>query len=104
MAINRTIAGVHFPVDSAAGQMLGLQLAQYLVRRATGGGTYSSWEFIGGSYPQYLDFDWRRLYASSSTQPDPALAGYGALINASESTAASGPLGWLWTQALQEWS
>ena len=30
IAINRHVAGVHFPVDSAAGAVLGLTLGQYL--------------------------------------------------------------------------
>ena len=36
IARNRTVAGVHFPVDSAAGAMLGLTLGDYLVRRLKG--------------------------------------------------------------------
>ena len=31
IAINRTVAGVHFPVDSIAGAMLGLLIGQYVV-------------------------------------------------------------------------
>ena len=34
IAINRTVAGVHFPVDSAAGAVLGLALADHLAARA----------------------------------------------------------------------
>ena len=37
IAINRTVAGVHFPADSAAGAVLGIQLGRYLHARATGG-------------------------------------------------------------------
>lgn len=33
IAVNRTVAGVHFPADSAAGAVLGLQLAHYLLAR-----------------------------------------------------------------------
>jgi hypothetical protein len=35
IAINRTIAGVHYPVDSAAGAVLGITLGEYLVARST---------------------------------------------------------------------
>ncbi|GGF62170.1 hypothetical protein GCM10011402_12730 [Paracoccus acridae] len=33
IAINRTVAGVHFPADSAAGAVLGIQLGRYLMAR-----------------------------------------------------------------------
>lgn len=34
IAVNRTVAGVHFPLDSAAGSVLGRRVAQYVMRRA----------------------------------------------------------------------
>ena len=33
VAINRTVAGLHFPADSAAGAVLGIQLGRYLMAR-----------------------------------------------------------------------
>src|SRR3546814_18772370 len=36
IAINRTVAGLHFPVDSAAGALLGLTLGRYLAARCAG--------------------------------------------------------------------
>ncbi len=38
IAINRTVAGVHFPADSACGAMLGIQLGRHLMARARAGG------------------------------------------------------------------
>ena len=37
IAINRTVAGLHYPVDSAVGRLLGTALGEFLVARATGG-------------------------------------------------------------------
>ena len=39
VAINRTVAGVHFPIDSVAGAILGLTLARYLEARCSNGQT-----------------------------------------------------------------
>jgi hypothetical protein len=36
IAVNRTVAGLHYPSDSAAGAALGLAVAGWLVARATG--------------------------------------------------------------------
>ena len=49
IAINRTIAGVHFPVDSAAGAVLGLTLGNYFIARCGGAGKYEPWTFDGRS-------------------------------------------------------
>ena len=61
IAINRTVAGVHFPVDSVAGAVLGLTLGKYLVARATGGDK-SGMAFRRHAVPADRDFDWRRQY------------------------------------------
>lgn len=37
IAVNRTIAGVHFPVDSAAGAILGIMLGEVVIAMATDG-------------------------------------------------------------------
>ena len=66
IAINRTIAGVHFPVDSAAGQVLGLSLAQYFTNLCTTGTTYDYWEFDGTAYP--ADFDWTAAISKRDDQ------------------------------------
>lgn len=38
IAINRTVAGVHFPADNASGAVLGIQLGRYLMARGLQGG------------------------------------------------------------------
>lgn len=56
IAINRTVADVHFPVDSAAGAVLGLALGKYFVSRCKEGEKYQTWTFDGGDYPPERDF------------------------------------------------
>ena len=48
IATNRVIAGVHFPVDSMAGRMLGVALGEYFVGRCTGSGTFKKRKFNAG--------------------------------------------------------
>ena len=70
IAINRTVAGVHFPADSAAGAVLGLTLGQYLVNRANGTATnYRAAEFDGAAYPDNEDFNWSDLFDVTATTP-----------------------------------
>ncbi len=52
IAVNRTIAGVHFPVDSAAGAVLGLTLGAYFVARCEDPSPkYDAYEFDGTKFP-----------------------------------------------------
>ncbi|MCU0920564.1 MAG: phosphatase PAP2 family protein [Burkholderiaceae bacterium] len=106
VAINRTIAGLHFPVDSAAGQVLGLALGEYFVHRATASANYGSWDFVGAAYPPALDFNWRELYQpppNSSTRRPAAPSGYANQISATETSTVSKPLAALWGEAKAEW-
>jgi hypothetical protein len=66
IAINRTVAGLHFPVDSVAGQMLGLTLGQYFVHRAAAAGNYESARFNGDKYLGADDFKWRDQYDTTA--------------------------------------
>ena len=62
IAINRTVAGVHFPVDSAAGRLLGEALAGYFVYRcAQPAAGYKDRSFDGTQFTNagaVLDFDY----------------------------------------------
>ncbi len=73
-AVNRTAAGVHFPVDTAAGQVLGLALGRFFIQRATTAGqTFDAWRFDGERYPGTKDFDLRSFCnpANAGELPDP---------------------------------
>jgi hypothetical protein len=48
IATNRVVAGVHFPIDSMAGRMLGVALGEYFVGRCTKGQTLTGRTFIAG--------------------------------------------------------
>ena len=48
ISVNRVIAGVHFPIDLAAGLVLGLTVGRYFVALAKGAGEVTPYEFVGG--------------------------------------------------------
>jgi hypothetical protein len=105
VAINRTIAGVHFPVDSAAGQVLGLALGEYFVHRATGAigptATYVSWAFTGTAFGAQQDFAWRAQWLIGDKRNPQA--GFSSQISTNEASVAAPLLGQLWTDAVSEW-
>jgi hypothetical protein len=105
IAINRTVAGVHYPVDSLAGQMLGLALGEYFIARATGpGGKVDSWTFDGENYPGSGDFSGAEIYDVTNDAPVTSLPAY-LTKSTTQLTVDTAPgLNWLWTQALREWT
>jgi hypothetical protein len=109
VAINRTVAGVHFPVDSSAGELLGLTLGQYFVNRCTGAANYDAYAFDGTVYPWGFpspndgDFYWTAQFAGLNQTPAPPFA---TLLGAQMGVLAPASdliLQWLWGQALAEW-
>jgi membrane-associated phospholipid phosphatase len=113
VAINRTVAGVHFPVDSAAGCVLGLTLGTYLTLRCTGSGQYTAWKFDGTTYPQPSagnpppndgDFHWRELFQITPSAQQKSTA-YATPIGTGGLSADKSPvLEVLWNKALSEWT
>ena len=109
VAVNRTVAGVHFPIDSAAGAVLGLTLGQYFVARAVGG-TYDAYAFDGTQFPpttnnvaqQDGDFYWT-LYYDVPNDAQLAPAPYVTRPAAGQAVVQSNLLNWLWGMALAEW-
>jgi membrane-associated phospholipid phosphatase len=107
VAINRTVAGVHFPVDSAAGQLLGLTLGAYFWRRATQPVAFNGWQFDGTKFPSTSDFNWRSQFNATNDAQTATASGSAAPINlggAAPQPLATAPLlAQLWTWAAAEW-
>ena len=67
---NRTVAGVHFPVDTAAGQVLGLTLGRYFSQRAQGGQQFGAWRFDGERFPKDQDFIFQHFSYDPATDTE----------------------------------
>jgi membrane-associated phospholipid phosphatase len=102
IATNRVIAGVHFPVDSLAGRLLGQALGEYVVARCAASG--GQWLPRG--------FDGRALADWSGTDLQPMLqpldSGSPPFYQSLDSPASCLPTPllsqWVWQQAHGEWS
>jgi hypothetical protein len=106
IAINRTVAGVHFPVDSTTGAVIGLTLGRYLADRCEGKRSYRSWRFDGTAFPEEgeTDFDWQALYdvAGDTFKPTPYTK---QPVDRPFGKDVHSPiLAHLWDKALAEWS
>ena len=112
IAINRTVAGVHFPVDSVAGAVLGLNLGEYFVKRCKMEKPDTGWKFDGEDFKDSsgsatnLDFNWREYYDFASSSP--GLSDSTPWVNREAFQnpivdTDSEPLGWLWARAREEW-
>jgi hypothetical protein len=107
-AINRTVAGLHFPVDSAAGAILGLTLGQYLVARCSGASGYPAAGFDGAAYPKLEDFAWSDLYQVTGHAPGMQY-GKPYVVDLKQQTitplaADRSALAFLWDKAKREWT
>ena len=101
IAINRTVAGVHFPVDSAAGCLLGLTLGQYFAARCRGARDYSSWKFEGSRFSG--DFDWRDLYDVEHARQKAPVFVKALGDQPLEKDPGAPNLEFLWKKAVEEW-
>jgi hypothetical protein len=110
VAVNRTIAGVHFPVDSAAGHMLGLTLAEYFIRRCTnsaGNADFQAWKFDGTKFGSKDDFDPPAHFNLANEVQQKANSSGGVTfadkVGGLASIKTSPLLEWLWKKAATEW-
>jgi hypothetical protein len=98
IAVNRTVAGLHYPVDSAVGRMLGTALGEFLVARATGSKTHER-GFDGHHFEKpdgsALDFS---LHQSLDNGPGYSRAARGTAVGQAPLVA------WLWKEAVKEWA
>jgi hypothetical protein len=98
IAVNRTVAGVHFPVDSAVGRLLGTALADFMIARCTGGRVHER-GFDGrkfhGPRGTVVDFDPRVSMVDNQS-------GYYELMPGSSSIAISPTLQFMWAKAVDE--
>jgi len=99
IATNRVVAGVHFPVDSMAGRMLGVALGEYFVGRCGHTQTFMARTFNAG----HVDSN-----PSTDFNPFQAGQGLGAGTFYSETTGnaivASDLMKPLWDVAAAEWT
>jgi hypothetical protein len=104
IAINRQVAGLHFPVDTATGAVLGMTLGAYLVQRMVGANTFDAWSFNGAAYPPASDFDWSDYYDTASNAQTNVGTHVSPIATNPQDLGVSSPLlVWLWTQASAEW-
>lgn len=96
IAVNRTVAGLHFPVDSAVGRLLGTALGEFFVARCVGSSVRQR-GFDGGLFVrpgnEAMDFSLH----------DALDSGAGSAVGPTVVLSAAPLLAWLWQGALQEW-
>jgi hypothetical protein len=112
IAVNRTVAGLHFPVDSAAGALLGHTLAEYFIGLCTGATSYTPSSFDGTKYPTReaskgieTDFNWEEFYDADNRKfrLGTSARRFASLQRPQPFGEASKPLNWLWSKAKAEW-
>ncbi|MGH8758523.1 MAG: phosphatase PAP2 family protein [Burkholderiales bacterium] len=100
IAVNRTVAGLHCPVDSAAGRLLGTSLGEFLVARCLGNNKLHERGFDGRKFHDaqgnVVDFDLR-------VSMDDNHSGYYEYLSKIGTVAASPLLAFMWSKAAKEW-
>jgi hypothetical protein len=95
---NRVIAGVHFPVDSMAGRMLGVALGEYFVGRCTGNGTFMNRKFLSAGIDGAPNTDFNPFSATQGLGQAPFYS-QAAGVNVQLSPL----MYYVWDMAQEEW-
>jgi hypothetical protein len=121
VTINRTIAGVHFPVDHIAGRLLGTTLAEYFVHRCKyvpgKRGGFTPRTFNGPKFNGHLDFEPHQPLNTAELlawcnkkvpDKDPEAVrrddfGWIEWCDTESGVEGSEILAWIWNQAAAEW-
>lgn len=101
VAENRVVAGLHFPIDSIAGQMLGIVLARYMLWRCD-----PAWQFPAGW--KFGDKSATVDHQAEPTLDRPLQSGWIGVGKLESKAAPSNPhdtrvLRALWAAAAKEW-
>ncbi|PWT86953.1 MAG: hypothetical protein C5B56_11565, partial [Proteobacteria bacterium] len=97
---NRVISGVHFPVDSMAGRMLGTALGEYFVARCTGGQTFAGRTFLAAGIDNAPTTDFNPFIPPQLGLNDGTFYSVGQPQNIPQSSL----MPYFWYKARAEWS
>lgn len=101
IADNREVAGLHYPIDTQAGRLLGTVLSDYLVARCTGTGCRSA-NFNGADLHVVPDKVGQALAGLDNKPLSDHDIPPGA-VQAGPPIERSAALAWVWNRARQEW-
>jgi membrane-associated phospholipid phosphatase len=110
ISTHRVIAGVHFPVDTMAGRMLGVALGEYLVARSGAAGGFTSRRFRAAAIDAAPATDFNPFEPAQQLEGNALLGGAATPLFAAV-PVAGGPaasfrsplLAALWDKARAEW-
>jgi hypothetical protein len=95
---NRVVAGVHFPVDSMAGRMLGVALGEYFVARCTAAQTFKGRKFVAAEIDSAPTTDFNPFNAAQDLD-----SGTFYSQSAAANIAQSNLMPYVWGTAKREW-
>ena len=104
---NRVIAGVHFPVDSIAGRMLGVALGEYFVGRCTSTaapGQFTSRTFNAGVIDNAPTTDFNPFNADQKLDQSPNAGKIYSVVQGPNNIPPSDLMAYVWGMAKAEWS